>query len=191
MKHPSWVENTWESHLHTCSHPSSETGPHKYILRLKLWQYQFSLFSLFLNRLISLYSPPSLPLGGGSRQRHHLQLPHELHQPDPDPGAELWLPSLHALLSACRHPAGFHPQPEVPGTPLSGGKPGHDRQLGPHLLLLPHGKHQVYLTSLTNLQAKESSRNLTKKIQIKNDSTEILVNTKYFITGRQKYRIFV
>lgn len=83
---------------------------------------------------------PALP-GGRSSQRHHLQLPNELHQPDPDPGAELRLASLHALLPAFLHPAGFHPQPEVPGSPLSGRKPRHDRQLDPHLLLLAHGKH--------------------------------------------------
>lgn len=92
-----------------------------------------------------LPSPPLPSSGGRSSQRHHLQLPHELHQPDPGPGAELRLPPLHALLPAFLYPAGLHPQPEVPGSPLSGGEPGHDGQLGPHLLLLAHGKKQISL----------------------------------------------
>lgn len=110
-------------------------------------QHQTSVTFLFV--FTNWLFPPSP--GGRSSQRHHLQLPNEPHQPDPGACAELWLPSLHALLPARRYLAGFHPQPEVPGSALSGGKPGHDRQLGPHLLLLDHGKHQITLIFLCGL----------------------------------------
>lgn len=89
--------------------------------------------------------PPPPPPGGGSSQRHHLQLPREPHQqPDAGPGAELRLAPLHAVLSAGLHPAGVHPQPQVPGSSVSGGQSGDDGQFGPHLLLLAHGKHHAH-----------------------------------------------
>lgn len=133
----SQVKNTWISYKHSCPHPRSENIHYLYAQ---------------MYAQMTLFSPSHLPFPGGrSSQRHHLELPNELHQPDWDPGAELRLPSLHALLPAFHHSAGFRAQPEVPGSPLSGGKHGHDRQLGPCLLLLTNGKHQICLIPLSDL----------------------------------------
>lgn len=111
---------------------------------LQRFIYQDNLFIYIFSHLLSS--------GGGSSQRHDLQLPHELHQPDRGPGPQLRLPSLHALFPAGLHPAGFHPQPEVPGSLLSGGEPGHDSQSGSHLHLLNLGNRHICIISLIEAQ---------------------------------------
>lgn len=90
---------------------------------------------------LSRFSPSlSAPPGGGGGQRHDLQLPRQPEQPDGGAGAELRLAPLHAMLPAPRRPAGLHAQPQVPGTAVPGGQPGHDGQPDPHLRLLNNGQ---------------------------------------------------
>lgn len=108
--------------------------------------------------------------GGGEGQLNNLQLPHELHWPNSGKGAELRLSDLHALLPARLHPAGFHTQPQIPGAAVSGGKPGDDGQLGPHLLLLNHSEHRTLLSVFMRavmsvcLSANEKIPDVTRQI---------------------------